>query len=128
MYTAGLGGGTGGASLPTFGDKIASGISNVLPGGNDTLSALKTGAGRLSKAQQAYKLGSGLLGGPPQGGGGGVAPSQAFGAKASPVNLSQFTAQRNSMMPSQLPPQLAMLPPNDPRVLAYLQQQGSMYG
>jgi hypothetical protein len=46
------------------------------------------------------------------------------------MNLSQYTAQPNYMMQQQpqLPPQLAMLPPNDPRVLAYLQQMGGMYG
>lgn len=88
--------------------------------------------GKLAKAQAAYKLGSGLLGGsqPQGGGGGGMPPSAAFGQRASPVNLSQFMSQPNSMMQQkpQLPPQLAMLPPNDPRVLAYLQQMGGMYG
>jgi hypothetical protein len=132
MFTAGLGAGEGGASLPTFGDKVASGISNVLPGGNDTLSSIKSGVGKLQKAQQAYKTAQGLLGGgQPQGGGAAPARPQSFGQGASPVNFAQMTAQPNMMMQpqgQQLPPQLAMLPPNDPRVLAYLQQMGGMYG
>ena len=69
MYTAGLGSGAGGASMPTFMDSVNSGLSRMLPGGNDTLSALKSGAGKLAKAQQAYKSANGLLSGPPQGGG-----------------------------------------------------------
>lgn len=133
-FSAGLGAGEGGASLPTFGDKVASGISNVLPGGNDTLSSIKSGMGRLNKAQQAYKTANGLLGGgQPQGGGGGAAPQRPnFGQGASPTNFAQMTTQPNFMMQPQggqrLPPQLAGLPPNDPRVLAYLQQMGGMYG
>lgn len=94
--------------------------------------------GKLSKAQQAYKTGSGLLGGgQPAQGGGGISPSQAFGQRATPTNLTQYlnqpgpgnSTQYASQNNSMLPPQLAMLPPNDPRVLAYLQQmQGGMYG
>lgn len=130
MYTAGLGTGSGGMSAPTFADKVGSFFSP--DGGKYRWDTIKSGLGKVAKAQAAYKLGSGLLGGQPgPQGGGGVPPSQAFGARASPVNFSQFTSQPNSMMMGQqpqLPPQLAMLPPNDPRVLAYLQQMGGMYG
>lgn len=109
---------------PSPGGSLPTGLSqNVMKTGD----MLKSGMGKLSKAQAAYKLGSGLLGGQPSGGGGGgVPPSQAFGQRATPTNLTQYLNQPG---PSQLPPQLAMLPPNDPRVLAYLQQmQGGMYG
>ena len=125
MYTAGLGTGEGGASLPTFADKINSGLSNMLPGGNDTLSSLKSGMGKLAKAQNAYSKAQGLLGGQPQGGGGGAAPpSRAFGSGASPTNfnVSQYTNQPNSMIPQQgqqlSPEMLALL----------LKLQGGMNG
>lgn len=125
MLTAGLGAGEGGASIPTFADKINSGLSNILPGGNDTLSSLNSGLGKISKAQSAVKS-SGLLGQqqappPPR--------PESFGQQAAPVNLTQYKTQPNSMMQPQLPPELAGLPPNDPRVIAYLKQmQGGMYG
>jgi len=128
-FTAGLGSGTGGASLPTFADKINSGLSNILPGGNDTLSSIKGGLGKLAKAQNALNTAksSGLLGQTTQ-----SAPvSNPFPQQqAAPTNFAQYKTQPNSMMPqSQLPPELAILPPNDPRVLAYLKQmQGGMYG
>jgi hypothetical protein len=89
-------------------------------------------ASKLGKAQKAYQSAQGLLGGgQPRGGGGVPATQRQFGQGASPVNFAQMTAQPNMMMQpqgQQLPPQLAMLPPNDPRVLAYLQQMGGMYG
>lgn len=124
MYTAGLGTGQGGASLPTFADKINSGLSNILPGGNDTLSSLKSGMGKLAKAQNAYSKAQGLLGAPPQGGGGATPPSRAFGSGASPTNfnVSQYTNQPNSMIPQQgqqlSPEMLALL----------LKLQGGMNG
>jgi len=84
----------------------------MLPGGNDTLSALKSGAGKLAKAQQAYKSASGLLSGPPQGGGG-APPARSFGSGASPTNfnVSQYTNQPNSMLPQgqQLTPEMLAL-------------------
>ena len=126
------------ASMPALGDPLSNyspGLLNQLKGcitnmvgGPDNMAKIDSVMGKVSKAQRAYKLGSGLLGGQPQMASAPPPPANAFGSKASPVNLSQFTAQRNSMMPQQLPPQLAMLPPNDPRVLAYLQQMGGMYG
>jgi hypothetical protein len=90
-------------------------------------------ASKLGKAQKAYQSAQGLLGGgQPRGGGAAPAQQRQFGQGASPVNFAQMTAQPNMMMQpqggQQLPPQLAMLPPNDPRVLAYLQQMGGMYG
>ncbi len=142
MFTAGLGAGEGGSSMPTFADKLNSGLSNLLPGGNDTLSALKNGMSKIGKAQQAYQAGAGLLGNQqPRGGGAGVPPSQAFGQRASPVNFAQYTAQNNSMMPGGLdmsgPSSGAMGPLGpmapqllDPQTLAMLirLRQGGMYG
>ncbi len=119
------------AYSPSIMNSIKGGLTNMV-GGPDNAAKINSVMGRLSKAQQAYKVGSGLLGGQPQGGGGGAAPQRPnFGAGASPTNFGQMYTQPNVMMQQQrpqLPPQLAQLPPKDPRVLAYLQQMGGMYG
>jgi hypothetical protein len=117
---------------PSLMSQIRGGLTNMV-GGPDNMNAINSGMSRLGKAQKAYQAAQGLLGGgQPQGGGGAPAPRPNFGQGASPTNFAQMTTQPNFMMQGQqrpqLPPQLAMLPPNDPRVLAYLQQMGGMYG
>jgi hypothetical protein len=99
----------------------------MLPGGNDTLSSLKSGLGRVSKAQQAYKTASGLLGGQPQGGG--MAPQSRpnFGAGASQPNFALMTTQPNSMMQPQGGMSGQQLTPQQIALLLKL-QQGGMYG
>jgi len=122
MYTAGLGTGSGGMSAPTFGDKVGSFFSP--DGGKYRMDTIKSGLGKLSKAQNAYSKAQGLLGGPPQGGGGAAPPSRSFGSGASPTNfnVSQYTNQPNSMIPQQgqqlSPEMLALL----------LKLQGGMNG
>lgn len=108
MYTAGLGTGSGGISAPTFADKVGSFMSPE--GGKYRWDTIKSGLGKVSKAQQAYKSASGLLGGQPQGGGAAAPGPNSFGSGAGGSNLSQYMNQPNPMMgQTQLTPQMLAL-------------------